>query len=965
MKLAKSIAIIALFSALLLAQDSVKVSFDSKATGVTFETAPTRAAISQKTATDLIAQGCVELGVLTVTTPELKQDLTPAILTDAEGRQGDTVILHESVNASQTAYKQKCADQRIVDGPGAWQNGQFKPTRVLECYRYEDDVSKPYTVYVKKTSAQIFRCSYDRARYAELHARLLKEKAVADRVLGAINERIQRDPKSGEALRQRAEFYKSHNDYQSAIQDYSKAIELNASDIAAWKGRGEVYSRMGDRDSAHFDYKKAAELDPNDIESLEAATSLCCCDNYNCGYESARFRISHLKQIREASDKLKRDPRNVEALLERADGYYATKDSKRAIQDCDEALRLDSTNNKILEIRANAYASSGDTAAQIADLTELVRREPGNVERLFDRASAYYWHKDYDYAFQDLNEVLRRNPTNTKVWLWRSDFYKRLGQKKLAEQAMKEYRRLQKEEFKRDKERKREAKAEPKRIAEAKKAPDTTVNVTNTEAKPGQTQPPQITPQPSRTTVALGYLEKGEYDRAIDEYSEAIRLDARNHTNFLGRGRAYYSKGDYDRAIQDYSKALELYPKPLFSRTSSGTAKTDPLGIPFSEEPDVLRSSLVRQRGEAYWMKGDYAQAIQDYEQAVRVTRPGADGFGFRYSALLSRGVVRYFAKDYDLAIQDFTEAIALDDRSAKGYLRRGLAYAGKGQYDRAIQDYTAGLGREKDRDMFLLTLLRGYAYGAAGQTQAASTDFAAALGSTTSAPKYEPSDAEGFYWRGSEFSRQERSKEAVRDLTEAVRRKLPRVLLVFALTSRGYDRFKLGSYSDAAADFGRVVEYSPSDPYPVIWRYLGRMRAQQSESSGLAVFGFMDELARTDSVESIDKTLNRTSKTPAEELNANAASVNLTKWPGQVIQLYSGKMTPKALLAAASHSDAKVDREQHCEAFFYLAEHALLQKNKTEATRLFRQTRDTGVSNFVEYQHAAAELARIASEKQ
>jgi lipoprotein NlpI len=61
----------------------------------------------------------------------------------------------------------------------------------------------------------------------------------------------------------------------------------------------------------------------------------------------------------------------------------------------------------------------------------------------------------------------------------------------------------------------------------------------------------------------------------------------------------------------------------------------------------------------------------------------------------------------------------------------------------------------------------------------------------------------------------------------------------------------------------------------------------------------------------------------------------------------------------------AKLDREQHCEAFFYLAQHALLQNNKTEARRLFRQTRDTGVTNFVEYQQSAAELSRMTSEKE
>ena len=51
------------------------------------------------------------------------------------------------------------------------------------------------------------------------------------------------------------------------------------------------------------------------------------------------------------------------------------------------------------------------------------------------------------------------------------------------------------------------------------------------------------------------WQKKGEHDRAIADYSEAIGLDPSNPCPFYNRGIAWSSKGDYDRAIADYSEA--------------------------------------------------------------------------------------------------------------------------------------------------------------------------------------------------------------------------------------------------------------------------------------------------------------------------------------------------------------------------------------------------------------------------
>src|SRR5262249_30059012 len=83
-----------------------------------------------------------------------------------------------------------------------------------------------------------------------------------------------------------------------------------------------------------------------------------------------------------------------------------------------------------------------------------------------------------------------------------------------------------------------------------------------------------------------------DYDRAIADYGEAIRLIPANAHAFLGRGNAYASKGDHDRAIADYSEAIRLAPK---------------YALAFSN------------RGVAYGKKSEYDRAISDFNEAIRL----------------------------------------------------------------------------------------------------------------------------------------------------------------------------------------------------------------------------------------------------------------------------------------------------------------------------------------------------------
>ena len=98
----------------------------------------------------------------------------------------------------------------------------------------------------------------------------------------------------------------------------------------------------------------------------------------------------------------------------------------------------------------------------------------------------------------------------------------------------------------------------------------------------------------------LSYAANGDYDRAIADYNEAIRITPQ--ANFLtNRGDAYNQKGDYDRAIDDYDRALKLNPgftsptTTAAQRTAARATSTGPSRTT-SRRCASIRSSTRRPR---------------------------------------------------------------------------------------------------------------------------------------------------------------------------------------------------------------------------------------------------------------------------------------------------------------------------------------------------------------------------------
>jgi tetratricopeptide (TPR) repeat protein len=70
----------------------------------------------------------------------------------------------------------------------------------------------------------------------------------------------------------------------------------------------------------------------------------------------------------------------------------------------------------------------------------------------------------------------------------------------------------------------------------------------------------------------VAYRAKGDLDRVIADYSEAIRLNPEDAGQYNNRGAAYQAKGNNNRAIADFNEAIRLNPKFAFAYYNRGIA---------------------------------------------------------------------------------------------------------------------------------------------------------------------------------------------------------------------------------------------------------------------------------------------------------------------------------------------------------------------------------------------------------
>lgn len=272
-----------------------------------------------------------------------------------------------------------------------------------------------------------------------------------------------------------AEKFEKGKNYEGAIENYSKAIEMDPKYEAAYPARAKCYELINFKTEAIEDYKKAIVFDPKNKElyynigrlqvdlknykeadeflrkaierdkgytealALEVAvlfelrdynygltvTSLAMADkktgqslyNHAVMQDSLKNLVEAEKYYRNA--KLT-DPKFIPAYIALALTDIKLNKLDEAMKVCDEGIAKDNTNMEIYYTKSLVHAANKDFQNAINEITKVILTKP-SVNAYMLRASFYTTLGQHHNAINDYSEVLKLDDKNVMAYLNRAN----------------------------------------------------------------------------------------------------------------------------------------------------------------------------------------------------------------------------------------------------------------------------------------------------------------------------------------------------------------------------------------------------------------------------------------------------------------------------------------------------------------------------------------------------------------
>lgn len=294
----------------------------------------------------------------------------------------------------------------------------------------------------------------------------------------------------------------------------------------------------------------------------------------------------------------------------------------------------------------------------------------------------------------------------------------------------------------------------------------------------------------ARFNLGRGYMALERYEEAITQLKEGLKIDAEHQGCLVYLGLAYLKLGNDSEARKYFKREIRLYENAGFALENK-----------WLEEAYYQMAYLS-------WKKKDYKEALRYISKALAIGRANSDNYFFL-------GRIHFDNKNYKAAITAFRQASLLDPKYADAHFGMAKALEKDGQLGEAVWEYNLALkyapGAEevsKKRDELLKLLEEkvkkkqdsqncfelGLAYLGLEK-------YKEAVEQLLLATKFDPKNAEAFYFLGMAYELQGKKDEAKKSYQQAAKIDSKNVLAPAALK-----RMKMGmSIEEAVANGVRV----------------------------------------------------------------------------------------------------------------------------------------------------------------
>jgi tetratricopeptide (TPR) repeat protein len=556
-------------------------------------------------------------------------------------------------------------------------------------------------------------------------------------------------------------------------------------DASDYAHRGALFSALGLQERAIEDFDKAIRLDPQAAKSYVGRAIAYM----TLGREvEAEADVEHAialgmdgGQVRSTIEELKRetqrqDPSDAAKVYVNSAAYHQRREHwDKALSAFEEALKLDPQSAVAFAGRAASLLVLGRPQEALNDFDEALRLNPGDAQAHAGRAAAYAYLEEPDKTEQDLARAIELG-MDASLARAAIDSIKLEPEDKTSHAAARAHWQAAAEFM--DQQRLHEAINE---YSEALK-----LDSSYLAAYAGR---------------ASAHLLSGHAAEALLDFNEALRLNPESSEAWCFKGWALDALERYEEAVEAYGEALRLNPEYSDAWYYRGRALAVGLGR-LQEGLESLEEALrlKPEAPEAWELKGavleelgHHEEALEAYDRALH-QRPG-------FRTWLAKGGVLAGSGRYEGALEAYEGALRLEPRSPEAWYYKGAALHDLGRYEEALEAYDEALRLNPESPE--LWCYKGEILIELERSEEALEVLEQALRLNAEYP-------EAWVLRGVALGELRRFQEALEALDNALSLSSENLS---ALDSKLWVLTELGRHQEALEEVEKALRFSPEDP--------------------------------------------------------------------------------------------------------------------------------------------------------
>ncbi|MCB8994107.1 MAG: tetratricopeptide repeat protein [Bacteroidales bacterium] len=273
---------------------------------------------------------------------------------------------------------------------------------------------------------------------------------------------IQIEPDYDKAYTQRAYVYSQLSKYKEAAEDYDRAIVFMPKDEEVYFNSATMHFKLGEDAIALDKLNKSLDLKSSYIEAIQLKVLvLIDMKRYSEALADAKTALRYketaenyyvyglvndtLGKWADAGDAyqkaLDKNDKYLDAAIQLADLQRREKKYNLAISYINRAIRQDPKSVKAYLVRSEIYADQLQYQSAINDISTIILLQPEDANMYFKRAEYYQGFTQHSNAILDFSKVISLQPENAKAYYKRAYSYEQTLQFK---NAIKDYETLSK-----------------------------------------------------------------------------------------------------------------------------------------------------------------------------------------------------------------------------------------------------------------------------------------------------------------------------------------------------------------------------------------------------------------------------------------------------------------------------------------------------------------------------------------